>query len=143
VHITEASTFAPSKQPTSSKCGLVTTLVYRPLTYANSDFLRHHNTAGAPLKGVRFITDAVHPSGNHGLDSKGGEHAARYLRDRLDNIPILVRTTQSYIEHTNFVKNVWLAGSTCHYHVAEAYIDQLAGATQNNCSLHWAQYNAS
>jgi hypothetical protein len=110
------------------------------VTYANSDFLQRHHNTGAPLKGVRFIT---HPSGNHGLDAKGGEHFARYLRDRLDSIPILVRTDESYIEHTKFVKNVWLAGSTCHYHVAEAYIDQLAGATQNNCSLHWAQYNAS
>lgn len=116
-------------------------MVCPPLIYIKLDFLRRHNN-GAP-KNVRLVTDAVHPHGNDGMDGNAGQTVARYLRERLSNIPILVRTSHDYLEHTTFVKNIWLAGSTCAYHVAKEYIEELAGVSAHNCSLHWAQYNAS
>ena len=104
------------------------------------DFLKRHNT-GAPHN-IRVITDAIHPAHRTDVDIDAGRRVARYLREKLGNIPVLVKTPHNYIEHTRFVKDMWLVGSTCSYDVARNYIEQLAGVQEHNCSVDWAQYNA-
>jgi hypothetical protein len=104
------------------------------------DFLKKYNT-GAP-RNIRLITDAIHPAYRTEVDIDAGRRVARYFRDRLSIIPILVKTPHNYIEHTRFVKDMWLVGSTCSYSVAKDYIEQLAGVQEHNCSVNCAQYNA-
>lgn len=96
---------------------------------------------------MRLITDVVRKEDTgtgHGVqvNTKAGAQIAHFLRDRLSNIPILVRAMPDHIDNTHFVKNIWLAGSTSKYDVAKEYIDQLAGKAKENCSVTWAQYNA-
>ena len=57
------------------------------------DFLTKHNT-GAP-RNIRVITDAIHPAYRTDVDIDAGRRVARYFRDRVSNIPILVKTPVS------------------------------------------------
>jgi len=109
------------------------------------DFLRRHNT-GAP-KNIRVITDVVRledQGDGEGLQPHGnaGYKITRYIRDRFNNIPILVFTSHDNIVNTKWVKDIWLAGSTCNYPVAEEYVNQLGGESKHNCNVQWAQYDA-
>ena len=109
------------------------------------DFLLKHNS-GAPHN-VRVVTDTVRVEDvDDGLGKTShtlaGKRITRYIRDRLQNIPVLVRTKHKNIETTEFVSDIWLAGSTEEYRVAQDYIDQLAGTAKHNCDVHWSKYDA-
>ena len=76
------------------------------------------------------------------LNVDAGYAIARFLRDRVRNIPILVWTHGQNIENTKFVRHIWLAGSTCDAHVVQDYIEGLAGVSEDNCNVQWSQYKA-
>ena len=109
------------------------------------EFLRRHNT-GAPKK-VRVVTDVVRledQGDGEGLQAHGnaGYKIIRFIRERLDNIPVLVFTSHDNVANTKWVKDIWLTGSSSDYKVAEEYVNQLGGVSKHNCSVQWAQYNA-
>jgi len=108
-----------------------------------TDFLRKHN--GAP-KGIRFVTDVVrYEESEDGmkLDPNAGFKVTKYIRDRLSNAPILVRTHSNNLKNTKFVREFWLTGSTCEDGVVLQYIDALAGVAEDNNGFGWAQHSAS
>ena len=76
------------------------------------------------------------------LDVNAGFEIVKFVRHRLSNIPILVRTHANNISNTTFVREFWLAGSTCEDQVVKLYIEELAGASDDNNGLDWARYNA-
>ena len=109
------------------------------------EFLRKHNT-GAPEK-VRVVTDVVRledQGDGNGLQAHGnaGYRIIRFIRERFDNIPVLVFTSHNNVVNTKWVKDIWLAGSTSDYKVVEEYVNQLGGVSKHNCNVQWAQYNA-
>jgi len=76
------------------------------------------------------------------LEIDAGFKIVKFIRHRLSNIPILVRTHSNNLTNTKFVREFWLTGSTCEDRVVNLYIDELAGVSKDNNGLGWAHYNA-
>jgi len=70
-----------------------------------------------------------------------GEEITTFIRQHLDNIPVLVWTPA--IDRTQFVQTRWLVGSTRHQVVVQGYINQLAGLGPECYGVRWAQYDSA
>ena len=97
---------------------------------------------------MRVVTDMVRKEDmNDGKGKITHAHAGwtitKYIRDRLGNVPVLVRTRPNFIENTRWVSEFWLVGSTTKKHVSKEYIDQLADKAEHKNGVHWLRYDAS
>ena len=109
-----------------------------------TEFLKKHNS-GAPGQ-IRVITDLTRTEfmGNGTVikdNPNAGEEITTFIRQHLDNIPVLVWTPA--IDRTQFVQTRWLVGSTRHQGVVQSYINQLAGLGLDCYSVRWAQYDSA
>lgn len=106
-----------------------------------SDFLRHQNNLDG--KSVGLVTDLVRledQGKGSELDIDAGYKIAKFFRDRLSHLPILVFTHQYNIERTKFVSTIAPAGSTHESRVVQEYIDDLTGMLEHDAQ--WERYNA-